>query len=80
MSKIGQGIRESLGITPTQKKLAEGEDFETFGIQKVNKLYVLVKITVKDGQVSLVTKSQPDNRAVALERFKIETHKLLIGG
>ncbi len=76
---IGSDTREKLGLLPTQKKLAEG-DFESFGIQKVGGLYCLVKVKFKNGNVDTVNKSELDNKAVALERFKIETSKLMLGG
>lgn len=76
---IGNDTREKLGLLPTQKKLAEG-DFTSFGIQKVKGLYCLVTIKFKDGNVDSVHKSELDNKAVALERFMIETSKMRLGG
>ncbi len=79
MGKIGSSVRENLGLLPNQKELVEA-DFEAFGIQKVNGKYALVKIQFVDGKVDTVTRSELDNKAVALERFKIETSRLLLGG
>ena len=78
MGKIGSAVRENLGLLPNQKDLIEG-DFEAFGIQKVGNQYALVKVQFKDGKVFSTNRSALDMKAVAMERFKIESSKLIFG-
>lgn len=78
MSKIGAATREKLGLLPEQKKLA-GKPFSAIGVQQnPDGSWSMVEVTIQDGQVTGSEKTAPEAKAVAVEKFKIESARYLL--
>ncbi len=48
---------------------------KTFTIRRVKQGWVFVAITLKDGNIVDIDRSEPDLKAVAIEKFKIASFK-----
>lgn len=75
-SKIGRNVRSELGLVKGYK-ITNPESFEAVGLQKTPNGYVVVKLHIENGNIVSVKETDPEPHALATERLKMETIRII---